>query len=97
MTKRSSKAAKAGENHQITIRANGPLNSQHPQGVTPELLTARQTAELCAVGERTLWVLVCDRQSALSGPSTLPGLMAAASLSMGRGTPRDKRKMEGGY
>ena len=55
MTKRSSQAAKAGENPQITIRANGPLNSQHPQGVTPELLTARQTAELCAVGERTLW------------------------------------------
>lgn len=71
MTKRSSLKAKAGENHQITIRGNGPLNSQHPQGITPELITARQTAELCTVGERTLWAW---SRSGISPPPVKIGL-----------------------
>jgi predicted DNA-binding transcriptional regulator AlpA len=55
MTKRPSQVTEAEESIQNKTRGNTPMNSQSLHGITPELLTTRQAAELCGVGERTLW------------------------------------------
>jgi len=52
--------------------------NQSTNAVSPELLTLRQTAELCGVSERTLWSWARDG-------------IAPAPLKIGKGTVRYSR------
>jgi predicted DNA-binding transcriptional regulator AlpA len=47
------------------------MTSHPPEGIRPELMTTRQTAELCSVGERTLWAW---SRSGISPPPVKIGL-----------------------